>query len=259
LAQTTTLDILELNVEPSDKLYSHLMTIADEKILDRIITALDVPIWAFSQEDCTTRYRLRFHLADDRVEQFDYHIRWDRWTHFDFGETCHPNQDSILRGDQELLAPVDGGKPPGTFDALIREQIASTWSESINVVERLGLDRTVKIEIVETVLGETVDEDGLVAVSVEAVSRLISDDPQVIDQLVAMLDTEHRFVGRALFHPSLELRFRLDGGTVHTLIFSSGGDNPSVLRGDPHIWEGRDIRPSADFGALIDTLLASAH
>ena len=46
---------------------------------------------------------------------------------------------------------------------------------------------------------------------------------------------------------------------MQILRFGSQGDNPTVLRGDPDIWEARDMRPSADFDALIETLLASAR
>ena len=245
LAQTAALDILKLNTQRSDEPYSHLMTISDEGMLDQIIAALDVPIWTFWQEDCTTPYKLHFHLADGSVQEFEYHARWDRTTEWDFVERCHPNQDSILRGDQEFLVAGDGGVPPGTFDALIKEQIASTWAESVNVAEVLELARTVEIEILE--------------ISVEDVSRLTTDDPQVIEQIVVALDSEYEFVTRAGFHPPFEMQFRLDDGTVQILHFGSQGDNPTVLRGAPGIWEGRDIRPSADFDALIETLLASAR
>jgi putative hemolysin len=245
LAQTVALEILKLNSQPSDEPYSHLMTISDEGMLDQIIAALDVPIWTFWQEDCTTPYKLHFHLADGSVQEFEYHARWDRTTEWDFVERCHPNQDSILRGDQEFLVAGDGGVPPGTFDALIKQQIASTWAESVNVAEALELARTVEIEILE--------------ISVEDVSRLTTDDPQVIEQIVVALDREYEFVTRAGFHPPFEMQFRLDDGTVQILHFGGQGDNPTVLRGDPGIWEGRDIRPSADFDALIETLLASAR
>ena len=237
LAQTVALDILKLNTEPSDEPYSHLMTISNEQMLDQIIAALDVPIWTCQQPDCITPYKLHFHLADGSVQEFDYHARWDRCTWFDFGERCHPNRDSILRGDQEFLVAGDGGTPPTTFDALIKEQIASTWAESINVAEQLELVRTVEIEVV---------------------SRLTTEDPQVIERIVAALDREHEFVTRACFNTKFELQFRLDDGTVQILLFGSEGDNPTVLRGEPYIWEDRDIRPSADFDALIETLLASA-
>ena len=241
LAQTVALDILKLNTKPSDEPYSHLMTISDEQMLDQIIAALNVPIWTFYQEDCTTPYKVHFHLADGSVQEFDYHARWDRCTWFDFGETCHPNQDSILRGDQQFLIAGDGGVPPGTFDALIKEQIGSTWAESINVAERLELARTVEIEILE-----------------EVASRLTTDDPQVIEQIVAALDRDYDFVTRACLNTKFKLQFRLDDGTVQILGFGSEGDNPTILRGHPDIWEARDMRPSADFDALIETLLASA-
>jgi putative hemolysin len=242
LAQTVALDILKLNTEPSDEPYSHLMTISDEQELDQIIAALDVPIWTLWQEDCTTRYKLHFRLADGSVQEFDYHAKWERCTWFDFGERCHPNQESILRGDQEFLVAGDGGRPPGTFDGLIKEQIASTWAESINLAEELELARTVEIEILEGV-----------------VSRLTTDDPQVIEQIVAALDREYGFVTRGCFNTKFELQFRLDDRTVQILRFGSEGDNPTVLRGHPDIWEDRDMRPSADFDALIETLLASAR
>jgi len=245
LAQTVALDILKLNTPPSDELYSHLGTISDEGVIDQIIAALDVPIWTFWQEDCTTPYKLLFYLADGRVQEFEYHARWDRTTEWDFVERCHPNQDSILRGDQEFLVAGDGGVPPGTFDALIKERIVSTWAESVNVTDALELVRTVEIEILE--------------ISVEDISRLTTDDPKVIEQIVAALDREYEFVGRAGFHPPFKMQFRLDDGTMQILHFGAQGDNPSVLRGDPGIWEGRDIRPSADFDTLIETLLASAR
>ena len=245
LAQTVALDILKLNTPPSDEPYSHLMSISDEQMLDRIIAALDVPIWTFWQEDCTTPYKLHFHLADGRVQEFEYHARWDRTTEWDFVERCHPNQDSILRGDQEFLVAGDGGVPPGTFDALIKERIVSTWAESVIVADALELARTVEIEILE--------------ISPEDISRLTTDDPKVIEQIVAALDREYRFVGRAGLHPPFKMQFRLDDGTMQILHFGAQGDNPTVLRGHPGIWEGRDIRPSADFDTLIETLLASAR
>lgn len=245
LAQTVALDILKLNTPPSDEPYSHLMTISDEGMLDQIIAALDVPVWTSWQEDCTTPYKLHFHLADGRVQEFDYHAQWGRTTEWDFIERCHPNQYSILRGDQEFLVAGDGGVPPGTFDALIKKQIVSTSAESINVADALELARTVEIDILE--------------MSVEDVSRLTTDDPKVIERIVATLDREYQFVGRAGFHPPLEMRFGLDDGTVQILHFGGQGDNPTVLRREPGIWEGRDIRPSADFDALIEALLASAR
>ena len=143
---------------------------------------------------------------------------------------------------EEFLVAGDSGLPPGTFDALIKEQIGSTWAESVNVAEVLEVARTVEIEILEGV-----------------VSRLTTDDPQVIEQIVAALDRECGFVTRGCFNTKFELQFRLDDGTVQILRFGSEGDNPTVLRGHPDIWEGRDIRPSADFDALIETLLASAR
>jgi len=256
LYQTVALEILELNIEGPDRSYSSLIKIKDENTLDQIATALDAIIWVSEQEDCIPTYKLLFHLADDSVQEFNYHLRWDRMTSFDYGDVCHPNQDSSLRGDQEYL-DGNGGRPPGAFDALIRAQIDSTLANSINVSEWLGLNRTAEIELTETVLDESLDDQGRTILDMKTISRFSTGDPQMIERVVSALDREFEFVSRVGFHTQFELRFTLEDGTVRILGYGSEGDKPTVLRGDPTIWQGRDILPGSEFDSLFEELLAS--
>lgn len=256
LEKTITLEILKLDQGLSREPYIHLLTIDDETQLNQIIAALDAPIWTYSGMDCVTPYQLQFHLVDGSVQTFNYHARWDRMTTFDFGEVCHPNQESILRGDQEFLAGK-GGSPPGAFDALIKQQIASTWEATINVAERLELDRAAEIEILETVLIEGVGVVGEHTLDIEVVTRLKTNDPQAIQQLIGTLDKEFEFVPRAGIRTMFKLRFSLDNGKVQVISYGSEGEQPTVLRGDPDIWQGRDILAGDEFPALIEKMLAS--
>lgn len=256
LYQTVALEILELNKKQPTRSYSHLITIKDKHTLDQIATALDAIIWASGQEDCIPSYKLLFHLADSNVQEFNYHLRWDRMTSFDYGNVCHPNQDSSLRWEQEFL-DGDGGNPPGVFDVLIKAQITSTLANSINVSERLGLNSIAEIEILETVLVESLDDQGRTILDMETISRFSTGDHQMIEGVVSALDKEFEFVSRVGFHPQFELRFTLEDGTVRILGYGSEAGKPTVLRGNPTIWQGRDILPDSEFDALFEELLAS--
>jgi hypothetical protein len=208
LYQTVALEILELNIEQPNRSYSHLITIKDEHALDQIASALDAILWVSGQEDCIPTYKLLFRLADGSVQEFKYHLRWDRMTSFDYGDVCHPNQVSSLRWEQEFL-DGDGGRPAGAFEALIRDQIASTLADSINVSERLGLNRTAEIVITETVLVESLDDQGRTPLDMETILRFSTGDPQMTERVVLALDREFEFVSRGGFHTQFELRFAL--------------------------------------------------
>ena len=117
----------------------------------------------------------------------------------------------------------------------------------------------VEIEILETLLIESVNDQGEHTLDVEVVTRMKTNDPEAIRQLVDLLDKEFEFVSLKGVRTMFEIHFRLDDGRAQVLSFDREGENPLVLRGEQSIWEGRDILPGTEFGTLIEDLLASSQ
>jgi hypothetical protein len=108
LAGTTQIEILESPAEaPTD--FVLRTTIADSVTTEQLVKMLDRRLPLGPPAACLPQYRLRFRLADGRVEEFDY---------FCEGGT------SFLRGSQPFWK-MQEIKPPAEFDALMQRVVAT--------------------------------------------------------------------------------------------------------------------------------------
>jgi hypothetical protein len=119
----------------------------------------------------------------------------------------------------------------------------------VNVVREAGLDQTAKIEILELDLASDSPTHG------EYVERLAIEDPQLLDQILASLDTDLQVTPIVACIPEYTLRFRFADGAVQE--FSYGCDGASFLRGGQDFWRGKDYRPPEQFDALVQAQLAA--
>jgi hypothetical protein len=119
----------------------------------------------------------------------------------------------------------------------------------VNVVEEAGLDGATRLEILELDLASDSPTQG------EYVERLIIEDPQLLDQLIAALDTDLQVTPKVACIPENILRFHLAGGGLQEFSYSCSG--VSFLRGEQEFWQGRDYRPPAQFDALLQAQLAT--
>jgi hypothetical protein len=132
----------------------------------------------------------------------------------------------------------------GTVDAA--GQVAEL---RVNVVEQAELDETIKIELLELDLASDSPTQG------EYVVRLAIEDPQLLDQIVAALDTDLQVAPKVACIPETTLRFHLADGGVQEFGYSCSG--ASFLRGEQDFWRGKDFRPPEQFDALLQVQLAT--
>jgi hypothetical protein len=113
----------------------------------------------------------------------------------------------------------------------------------VNVVQEAGLEQTVKIEILELDLASDSPTHG------EYVERLAIEDPQLLDQILASLDTDLQVAPIVACIPETTLLFHLADGGVQEFHYSC--DGASFLRGEQDFWRGKDFRPPEQFQALL--------
>jgi hypothetical protein len=116
----------------------------------------------------------------------------------------------------------------------------------INVVREAGLASTTAVEI-----SEQANRPGMGALRQGAIT-----DPATIEQLVVALDRRLPLGPLAQCPPEYRLRFRLsDGRTEEFDYFCEGG--ASFLRGSQPFWKQQGVRPSVEFDALMQRLVAT--
>jgi len=108
LSNTVEIEITEV----AESGYLHQVTITDSQIIDRIVAALNQDLELGPGSLCMARYKLRFHLTEGAVQEFEYSCGNGGWAFF-------------LRGDQDFWHEQEP-QPPARFDELIQDALAST-------------------------------------------------------------------------------------------------------------------------------------
>lgn len=89
--------------------HKFIVVISDPDVVMEIVSALDIALPLKPRAQCLERYRLRFILSDETVQEFGY--------------SCGASGD-FLRGAQEFWRFQDVS-PPDAFKRLIAEQISN--------------------------------------------------------------------------------------------------------------------------------------
>jgi hypothetical protein len=239
LMNTVAMDIFELNREPADEPYAHLLTITDEESLDAIVEALNVAIRPELRLACIPIYQLYFHLADGTTHELEY--------------SCGDNQRVFMRGGQPLIEGEDY-MPPPAFNELMGRHIQSTWASNINPTRTYRLDQAVQLEILESVITESKSNEPHI-VTAQVVSRLKTDDPTLFAPLVAMLDVDYEFTNNMRCPAQYIISFTFNDGTVESFGYLCRDGESVKLRGDQAIWRGRAIETPAEFRVQLEDLL----
>lgn len=122
----------------------------------------------------------------------------------------------------------------------------ATDGTTVNVVRLGGLDATVELEVLE------LDPD---APGAQPVSLLTVSDPQVVEWIVAVLDTAVPLGPRARCPVQVLLRFHLADGTTEEFGYACADGGPPFLRGEQGFWQGMDGAPPAEFEAWLQEQL----
>ena len=136
---------------------------------------------------------------------------------------------------------------PGSAGAPSAQATSSPPTEEpgINVVTLAGLANTIQVEILE-----------LDAISGSYVHRAVVGQPSFVAQAVSALNVNLVLIPRVRRPAQYVLRFMLRDGSVQE--FGYTAEQTSFLRGDQDFWQGQDVEPPAQFGALIQEWLAAA-
>ena len=119
----------------------------------------------------------------------------------------------------------------------------------VNPVEEAGLAGTTQIDILE------LDLDSNSATHGEYVARVTIVEPELVNQMVAALDTDLVVAPKLSCIPEYTLRFQKEVGNVQEFGYSCGG--ASFLRGEQAFWQGQDFFPAEAFDALLGEQLAA--
>jgi len=120
---------------------------------------------------------------------------------------------------------------------------------TVNLMRAAGLEQTSSLEVLELDL----DSDSLT--SGEYVERVVISDPQLLDQVLAALDTDLQATPIVACIPEYTLRFRSADGGIQEFSYSCGG--ASFLRGGQEFLRGKDFSPPEQFDALLRAQLAT--
>jgi hypothetical protein len=244
LRDTVEIEVMELNTwEPGDEPYVHRLTVTDAEAVDALVSALDASLRVALKVECIPEYELRFHLADGTVQGFGY--------------SCHGA--TFIRGEQDFWEEEDY-HPPDQFDALVRQHLAATAPSDVNIVVEADLTHTVSIDVFETVTEAlSSEEEGKPAVvTAQVLHRLTVTDPEIVARVVGTLDKALPLGPRAQVPTPFVLQFHLQDGTMKSLGYARAREHPAILRVDQPRYFGRmDAEPPAEFGALIEELLAA--
>jgi hypothetical protein len=116
----------------------------------------------------------------------------------------------------------------------------------INVAREAGLASTVAVEISEQVNKPDMDR----------LRQGIITDPATIEQMVKALDRRLPLGPLSECLAQYRLRFRLADGRVEDLDYFCEG-SASFLRGSQPFWKQQEIRPPAEFDALMQRIVAT--
>ena len=242
LTGTTSVEILQLDLDsdsPTSGEYIVRLAIDDPDLVTRLLEALDTNLRVAPKLACIPEYTLRFQRADGSAEEFGY--------------SC--SGASFLRGSQEFWQGQDF-QPPEALDAILSAHLTAALPSEINIAEAAGLAGTVRIVILETVSRAPPESPGVVKAT--TVERLTVDDPAMIAQLVAELDTPLPLAPRARVMVPYSLQFHREDGRTYSLGYLPASQGAPILRGDDAIWGGQDAEPPAAFDLLMQDLLLAA-
>jgi hypothetical protein len=119
----------------------------------------------------------------------------------------------------------------------------------VNVVKQAGLDQTTTIELLELDMASDSPTRG------EYVERVAIADPQLLDEILAALDTDLQVAPKVACIPDYTLRFRLADGAMQEFGYSC--DSAPFLRGEQGFWKGKDFVPPEQFDALLQAQLVT--
>lgn len=145
-----------------------------------------------------------------------------------------------------VTAAVASACSPGTAAPLTPTAPPATDGTTVNVVRLSGLDTTVELEVLEL----DPDSPGAQPVPILAVS-----DPQTIEWMIGVLDTDVPLGPRARCLVQVLLRFHLADGTTQEFGYACADGGPPFLRGEQGFWQGMDGAPPAEFEAWLQEQL----
>jgi hypothetical protein len=120
---------------------------------------------------------------------------------------------------------------------------------TVNPMRAVGLEPTSSLEVLELNLDSDSPTSG------EYVERAVISDPQLLDQVLAALDTDPQATLIVVCIPEYILRFRSSDGGIEEFSYSCGG--ASFLRGGQEFLRGKDFSPPEQFDALLRAQLAT--
>jgi heat shock protein HslJ len=120
---------------------------------------------------------------------------------------------------------------------------------TVNLMRAAGLEQTSSLEVLELDLNSDSPTSG------EYVERVVISDPQILDQVLAALDTDLQATPIVACIPEYTLRFRSAEGGIQEFSYSCGG--ASFVRGGQEFLRGKDFSPPEQFDALLRAQLAT--
>jgi putative hemolysin len=126
--------------------------------------------------------------------------------------------------------------------------IVPTAAMAVNPVQQAGLDNTVEIEILELNMDA----------STSYISRLTISDPDVVAQIVAVLDADLPLGPRLRCPDWYRLRFYLADGSMQEFGIGCSAESPTFLHGGQDFWQDQDGAIPPQLAPLIQAQLAAA-
>jgi hypothetical protein len=243
LRDTVRIEVLEFDTDGSDGVfpYAQILDITERKLINQLLDSMDTHFKATLKVACIPEYELHFHLQDGTIHGFGY--------------SCHGA--SFIRGDQDFWRGEDYALPD-QFKTLLQEQIAATYPSEVNIAAEAALNRTVKIDIFETISKTvTPSSEGKPGITeAQTLHRMTVTDPKIIAQFVDALDTVVSLHPRIAMPMPYVLQFHLNDDSVTTIGYASSDGNSDILRADQlRCFKRQDARPPSEFEALIRELL----
>jgi hypothetical protein len=127
-----------------------------------------------------------------------------------------------------------------------RPDAPPTGGSTINVVETLGLGKSVRVEIMEFDL-ENVDPNNDY-IPVTNITNL-----EKVEEMIFLLDSELEETPALMCIPEYRLRFWLEDGSQVDLGFSC--EDALFLTGDQSVFEGRQYAPPGKFAGLVESFM----
>ncbi|MFP4345262.1 MAG: hypothetical protein ACLFU8_11260 [Anaerolineales bacterium] len=153
------------------------------------------------------------------------------------------------------LSACNGATPTPAPATALPEGTAEL-AESINVTRALGLDETIAIDVLESVVVEADEGEGQ-EMDYALVARV--SDREIVARAVEALDTEVEVGERSRCMSRYLLVFHQEDGTRQTMGYACFQDGTPFLRGRFQEDVGQDAVPPQAFVELMDEILADVN